>query len=132
MIKCPYCSNEAKLVTGNIIFPHKPALESKYFWRCKPCDAHVGCHAPNPKHGNDGKIPLGKLANKELRQAKNLAHAYFDKIWQKGHSSREMAYHWLAAKMHISREECHIGRFDVDQCVEAIQLSREFMKEIRA
>ncbi|WP_163836830.1 zinc-finger-containing protein [Spartinivicinus ruber] len=128
MIKCPYCSREARLVTGNVIYPHKPELSSKYFWQCAPCDAYVGCHARNLKYGNDGTVPLGRLANRELRKAKSLAHVYFDKIWQKGHASREMAYHWLAAKMQISREECHIGLFDVEQCFRAIELSREFLE----
>lgn len=76
-MECPYCRQPAKLVTGAAMYPHRPDLIHKWFYRCFPCDAHVGCH-PGTRN------PLGRLANFELRTAKIAAHAAFDPIWRNG------------------------------------------------
>lgn len=73
---CSYCNKPAELVTGKEIYPHRPDLYPKKFWRCRPCTAYVGCHKPNAGYG-DGTRPLGRLANAELRAAKSAAHAAF-------------------------------------------------------
>lgn len=106
---CPYCNNEAWLVSGNIVYPHRPDLFDKRFWLCTPCDAYVGCHDGTEK-------PLGRLANQELRQAKIAAHAVLDPLWKSGSMTRNAAYQWLADQLGIPRSECHVGMFDVDRC----------------
>ena len=62
---CPYCEGAAKLVSGRVIYPHRPDLFKNNFWTCPPCKAHVGCHRPNIRHGFTGEEPLGRLANAE-------------------------------------------------------------------
>ena len=37
-------------------------------------------------------------------------------------SARNAGYGWLAAKMGVSRERCHIGMFDVAQCRKVVAL----------
>src|SRR5436309_3529676 len=39
---CPYCGHFARLVGGDVIYPHRPDLSELWFWQCAPCDAHVG------------------------------------------------------------------------------------------
>lgn len=115
---CPYCDRRAELVTGNVIYPHRPDLFAKLFYLCAPCDAYVGCHPKHTAKGGgqgDGSTPMGRLANAELRKAKRTAHAAFDPLWKSGRMSRASAYKWLAEAMAISRNNCHIGMFDVDQ-----------------
>lgn len=121
---CPYCGEHAALVTGDVVYPHRPDLYLKKFWNCAPCGAYVGCHAPNSKLGFDGTQPLGRLANAELRKAKSAAHAVFDPLWQdKGYfKSRIKAYNWLADKLKIPVVECHIGEFDIATCDKVVQL----------
>ena len=63
---CDYCQHPAVLVDGLSIYPFRPDLAKKNFWRCFPCSAFVGCHG-------DGKTPLGMLANAELRKANRRA-----------------------------------------------------------
>ena len=120
---CPYCGQQAKLVHGDVIYPHRGDLHSLLFWQCAPCDAYVGCH----KNGatflvnkrqvrSDGTIPLGRLANAELRKAKSAAHAAFDPLWRSGQMTRRGAYAWLAGAIGISADDCHIGMMDVDGC----------------
>jgi hypothetical protein len=120
-VQCPYCNKDAMLVKGAAIYPHRPDLFGKNFWRCKPCDAYVGCHSPAHKNGKggvgNGTVPLGRLANAELRRAKQAAHTAFDPLWKPGGSmNRGKAYAWLAGALDISPDDCHIGMFDVDTC----------------
>ena len=115
-LKCPYCNRDAELVTGAVIYPHRPDLAHKKIFRCEPCDARVGCHA---KSGE----PLGRLANAELRKAKMETHEVFDKLWKKEHwgihcrsLTRGEAYRWLRLELNMTRDECHIGMFSVEKC----------------
>lgn len=123
-VKCPYCERHAELVGGEVIYPHRPDLGSKKFWLCTPCNAYVGCHA-----GDDGTRPLGRLADAELRAAKQQAHAAFDPLWSRPSHARarrrKEAYAWLAAQLGIGRKRCHIGEFDVETCERAIAICRE-------
>ncbi len=127
-IFCPYCHSPALMVTGARLYPHRPDLTHKKFWRCDPCDAHVGCHEPNKQHGFNGTEPLGRLANSELRHEKHQAHRWFDPLWKSGLMRRKQAYKWLARELGISEANCHIGMFDVDGCkavVAAVKNYRE-------
>jgi len=116
-MKCPYCGNDAELVGGDVVYPHRPDLADKKIWRCVPCDARVGCHPETTK-------PLGRLANGPLRRAKMDAHAAFDPIWQRGEMKRGDAYGWLATQLGIAKEDCHIGMFDLRQCNKVVEICR--------
>lgn len=121
-VLCSYCDGRAKLVTGADLYPGSKSRElaGKLFWECAPCRAWVGCHPPAKADGRGGQgngdVPLGRLANAELRRAKQQAHAAFDPIWRDGAMSRQGAYAWLAGKLGIPNKQCHIGAFDVDRC----------------
>ena len=101
---CPYCEGKAV---------------------CRPCDAYVGVHK------DDGKNrPLGRLANKELREWKKAAHAAFDPLWQgkmkrdrcsKG-QARKAGYFWLSKQLDIKFRDCHIGEFGVDMCRKVVEV----------
>lgn len=131
-VTCPYCGSLAKLVTGEVIYPHRPDLFAKKFWQCEPCDAYCGCHAPNPKYGFDGTQPLGTLANKELRRIRLKTHAAFDPMWKDGtFASRRKAYTWLAGKLEMPVEDCHIGSMNALQCQRATVFATEHRRETR-
>lgn len=124
---CPYCNKAAELVSGDVVYPHRPDLKDKWFWICKPCDAWVGTHPKDIFHR-----ALGRLANKELRILKMQAHAAFDPIWRgdcirsERTKSRSEAYKWLAEQMGIKPAKCHIGLFDEERCREAIRICENF------
>ena len=107
VVLCDYCGHVALLVTGPKLYPHRPDLYEKRMYRCDPCDAHVGCHPGTT-------IPLGRLANAELRKAKMDAHGAFDPLWHGG--NRKAAYAWLSKALEIPANRCHIGMMDVDDC----------------
>jgi hypothetical protein len=119
---CPYCGKPAELVRGSALYPHRPDLENRRFWRCSPCRAWVGCHPGTAK-------PLGRLANAELRRAKQHAHEAFDPIWKDGFLSRSEAYEWLAMKLGIPSAECHVGMMDVAACQRVVEVCRLAMEE---
>ena len=129
---CLYCSSASVLVGGDAIYPHRPDLYQFKFWQCAPCDAFVGCHkfgAISDGVRSDGALPLGRLANAELRKAKRSAHAAFDPLWHNGYfDSRRDAYKWLAKKLGISRKVCHIGMFDVTQCRMVVSHCNAFLE----
>lgn len=108
-VKCPYCGDSAKMVGGDVIYPHRRDLYEKKFYQCAPCDAYVGCH-PGTTNA------LGRLANAELRAAKMEAHAAFDPMWKSGAKKRGGAYAWLADALEMDKKQCHIGMFDVADC----------------
>ena len=114
---CPYCGLRAQYIDSAVIYNGQ---SYGMIYNCFPCDAYVGVHK-----GTD--IPLGRLANKELRQWKNTAHAYFDPLWKSGDMTRREAYYWLSEKMNLPKNETHIGMFDVEQCkqVASIMLNYE-------
>ena len=96
---CPYCQKPAQMVNGRAIYPHRTDLFRLVFWQCAPCDAYVGCHLPAPRGLGDGTVPLGRLANAELRRARQQDHAAFDPLWRARHMNRRQAYAWLARQL---------------------------------
>lgn len=119
-VQCDYCGELAELVTGKRIYPHRKDLYDRYFYLCKPCDAYVGTH-------KNTTIPLGRLANSELRLAKMFAHRSFDPLWKTGQMNRSKAYRWLARQLDIDASECHIGMFTIAQCRKVAELCDQYM-----
>lgn len=127
---CDYCGREAAFLPSSAELyqgrDYGPA------WACLPCGAWVGCH-PDDR-------PLGRLADKTLRTAKQAAHAAFDPLWRARMArdgltqgkARGKGYKWLAAQMGLTRQECHIGMFDVAQCQRVVAICEPFARKLRA
>lgn len=115
MVKCPYCSQDTKMVMGRKIYPHRADLYGKFFYLCEPCDAYVGAHPGTNE-------PLGIPANAILRKLRNKCHSLFDPLWQTGEMHRKDAYVWLQDKMNLLPEDAHIGKFNEAQCYKLIAL----------
>lgn len=110
---CDYCGDNAERVTGKVLYPNMPKLSTALFWRCDPCQAHVGCH-------NDG-TPYGTLARPKLRRARRSAHVAFDKLWQSGEMTRNESYKWMQEVLQIAEEEAHIAMLDLELCYELME-----------
>lgn len=131
-LSCLDCPNDqAEFVTGAVIYPHRPDLADKKAWRCTSCGAYVGCHP--------GTVdPLGRPAGPKTREARQYVHSLLDPIWREAwrtypgaasrsrvtHIARVRCYEWLADRMSLTADGCHIGMFDVDQCRTAYRLFR--------
>ena len=115
--QCPYCNQLSKKVSGKEIYPHRSDLKSLIFYQCVPCDAYVGTHKGTSK-------PLGRLASKELREARAKAYAVFERIWIERHLTRSSAYKWLCARLKISENESDISLFDMNMCERLIEIGK--------
>lgn len=117
---CPYCGSDTKCVDSSIIYGRSYGS----VWVCDrypECDSCCGCH-PNTKN------PLGRLANKELREAKKRAHAAFGPLWRSRELTRGEAYQMLAELLGIDKSICHIGMFDVEACRKVVQVMEKLRR----
>lgn len=116
-VNCDYCQKTAQLITGKDLYPHRFELYHLKFWACLPCLAWVGCH-----ENSKNNAPLGRLANAELRKLKMAAHEMFDPLWRNRGMRRKEAYQFLAKKLGIPFNDCHIGMFNEEMCKKVIEV----------
>lgn len=123
---CEECGSTARIAGARRVYPFHRELWHLTIWLCD-CGAYVGCH-PNSRR------PLGTCAGKELRRARRMLHEErVDPIWKNAillypgdkdakaqaiirSTARRRTYDFLAEKLGITREECHIAMFDIEQC----------------
>ena len=119
---CIECGEKASLKTGKEIYPHRPDLHHKHFYKCG-CGAYVGCH--------DGtKNALGSPCKAVTRQARIAAHAAFDPLWRakikrdgcSKTKARGAGYKWLADQMGIPRKECHISMMTTERARQVVAI----------
>jgi hypothetical protein len=123
MIRCPYCREPAERVLGLAIYPHRPDLAGRVFFRCRPCQAYVGTHRATG-------LPLGTLANLETRRARRDCHAVFDPMWKLGYVSRGHAYRLLAERLGMTSAQCHISHWQADECRRALPVIAALRDEV--
>lgn len=111
-MNCPYCNKPVEFLSDSSEIYHGKNYGPVYI--CRPCQAWVGCHKGTDK-------PLGRLADKELRNLKIALHDEFDSIWKSGMMKRKDAYQWLAGELGITVDDCHIGMFDNEMCRKALK-----------
>lgn len=110
---CNYCGSTVILGSNAMIYGQEYGNGLAYM--CTSCDAYVGVHK-----GTD--IPLGRLANRELRTLKKRCHAYFDPVWKYGTITRRKAYARLAELLGIPENECHFGWFDKAMLLKCLKI----------
>lgn len=106
---CPYCNGPVRLVNNSEIYRGREYGDWPYAYWCQPCDAMVGLHPATD-------LPLGTMADKELRDARKEAKSLWQRVSSIEGMSRNQAYEWLAKKMGIPKQECHFGHFDLERC----------------
>ncbi len=109
-VVCPYCQSDAEWVENKEIYGENRG-KSYMIYLCRKCDARVGCH-------NNSEVPLGTLADKELRQWRIKTHEHLDRLWKDGIFSRKEVYAMLKT---IFKKEIHIGESDIKTCKEIIK-----------
>ena len=119
-IICRYCGNPVVYTSNAEIYGKEYGNGKCYL--CRNCKAFVGVHTGT-------LIPLGTLANDELRKARKEAHYYFDKLWKEPTRimKRNEAYYWLAKQLKIDKNKTHIAWFEIEQCKKVVELVKEKM-----
>lgn len=119
--RCPFCNSRVSLIDSAKIYGHSYG----FIYLCDAfpkCDARVRCHSKTI-------IPMGTLADKELRRWRSLVHRKFDPLWQSGvFSNRQAAYKWLSKAMKLPLERTHVAMFNIRQCQRAIALVELFTR----
>lgn len=120
--KCRYCGSPVVLTSNSEIYGREYGNGKCYL--CRNCKAFVGVHTGTI-------IPLGTLANSELRKARNKAHSEFDKLWKCSTKimTRYNAYNWLSQKLNLNLKDTHIALFEKEQCEQVIKLVKEKLGE---
>lgn len=122
---CPYCRRTAVLRRAEDIHGGNAGPGNLYVCPGYPqCDSYVGVH-------KDTTIPLGSLANAQLRQKRREAHVAFDRLWKSGNMSRDEAYRWLRGIFHLTPAKAHIARFSESMCNTLVMLCRMSMSTNR-
>lgn len=125
-IWCPYCGRKAVLRNASYVYGENCIRPDKHLYVCsgypEHCNAYVGAHEHN-------LMPLGSLANGELRHLRIEAHYALDAVWKRGYMTRKGAYTWLANKMNLREQDMHIGRFSYYCCQESIRICQELLSE---
>jgi hypothetical protein len=132
---CDYCGARAVLMrAGDEGYPYRD--DHGALWVCVPCDAWIGTFARSTRN-----VPLGRLANAELRDWKTKLHAALEplaeaKVRRDGCSlfeARAKGYKWLAGELGIdaSKGAISIHTLDAAQCERAVQIIGRFQARPR-
>ena len=122
LILCCECAKKvnAKLVTGAVIYPHRPDLSKKKFYQCPDCLNYVGCHPGTDKS-------LGSIPSPELRNARLVLHRLIDPLWKGKKIKRSALYRRISDEMGRPYHNGQIRSLDEARkaYVIALKISRE-------
>ena len=121
-IKCPYCGFRTLLRPASVVYGKRATDPTAPYYVCARypvCDSYVAAHWRT-------RLPMGTLADADLRRKRIQAHATFNRLWEEGLMNKRQAYLWLQAKLGLPEQEAHIGRFSAFRCERVIQLCGSF------
>lgn len=122
-MRCPYCGSPVVLRSADGIYRENNNDTKLYVCSKYPeCDAYVRVQE------GTRNVPLGSLANGELRALRRETHRYFDRIHQSGLMSKQDAYAWLASILAAPMSHAHIGQLSEYYCKVVIDESKHFME----
>ena len=110
-VYCPYCKAKATLHPASYVFG-EAAKPDSFLYVCDrypACDSYVGAH-------RSSKLPMGTLADGDLRHKRIQAHKALGWLWNSGLMTKTQAYKWLQAKLGLSSEQAHIAKFSHYMC----------------
>ncbi|MBR1865742.1 MAG: DUF3268 family zinc-finger domain-containing protein [Lachnospiraceae bacterium] len=122
VVRCPYCGAVARFQSADGIYRDNSNHTMLYVCPNFPeCDSYVRVHKGT-------KIPVGSMANQELRKLRKEAHDHFDRLYQYGYMSKQDAYQWLADIIAAPLAEAHIGHMSEYYCQLVIKKSEELFE----
>lgn len=126
---CDYCGARAVLARfGDEAYPYRE--DHGPVWICVACEAWIGVHARSTRH-----VPLGRLANGALRDAKSRLHDALEplvaaKVRRDGvnaFEARGKAIRWLADELGFELASPSIHLLSLEQCEQAIRHVEAFV-----
>ena len=121
-MRCQYSGGTVVLRSADGIYHENHSHTMLYVCSNYPrCDAYVRTHPGT-------NIPVGTLANRELRTLRNQAHHYFDQLYLSGLMSKQDAYLWLGVLLQVPLSKAHIGFLGEYYCNEVIAESKTLLE----
>ncbi len=121
-MRCPYCGSPVLLRSADGIYQDNSRNTKLYVCSKYPqCDAYVRVHPGT-------NIPVGSLANSNLRSLRRKAHQYFDRLYMSGLMSKQDAYTWLAGILQAPLSQAHIGYLGEYYCQQVIDDSKKLLE----
>lgn len=81
------------------------------YYRCSRFPHCRGTHSAHP----DGS-PMGTPADEVTKRLRHRAHVAMGKLQKERRWNTNGMYMWLGKKMGLTKEACHVGLFDAEQC----------------
>ncbi len=78
------------------------------------------------------KLPMGTLANGDLRNKRIQAHKAFDWLWKNNIMPKRQAYKWMQAKLGLREDQAHIAKFSEFMCDQLIAICQQTQENIKA
>lgn len=96
-IYCTGCNAtvDARLTSGEEMYPHRQDLAELPFWIHDACGAFVGTHYKT-KHKTK---PLGFLATPEVKRWRMMIHQVLDPLWRARKIKRGKAYAYISRRI---------------------------------
>lgn len=121
-LRCPYCGGTVVFRSADGIYRDNSNETMLYVCSHYPeCDAYVRVHAGT-------KIPMGTMADHNLRTLRIATHKQFDKLHTSGIMTRQEAYMWLANIISAPLSQAHIGYLGEYYCNLVLQASNRLLK----
>lgn len=127
-IKCPYCGAYAQLRPATALGKVSSAYSGKRFYVCSRypfCDAYVEAHRASG-------LPMGTLADKQLRRKRRDAHVALERLWEQGCMTKAEAYRWMQTQLGVPEQDAHIAKFSEYRCDQVIRMCEAFGRSAAA
>lgn len=122
--RCPYCGSHSILRSADGIYLDNPNGTMLYVCKNYPrCDAYV-------RTMPGSSIPLGTLANRELRAMRTEIHRYFTRFSREGHMTKDDTYQWLQATLGSPMADAHVGNLAEYECRRVLIEAQRLMQTI--
>ncbi len=125
-LRCPYCGGTVVYKSADGIYKDNSSGTMLYVCSHYPeCDAYVRVQPGT-------RIPMGTMADHNLRALRITTHKQFDKLHLKGYMTRKEAYMWLANLISAPLSQAHIGYLGEYYCNLVLQESAKLLKTKQA
>ena len=125
-MRCPECGSPVVLKSADGIYHTNPDHVQLYVCSRYPqCDTYV-------RTPPGTTIPMGTLANRQLRRLRVQAHKSFDRLYRSGLMGKDDAYRWLASVVQAPMSCAHIGYLGDYYCKKVIDESDALFTQLRS
>lgn len=120
-INCNLCGEEMQIKSTRK-FTYSSGVYNRFMGHgnFRQCNGIVGLHP-------DGTI-LSYPCDSKTKAARKAVHDLIDPLWKEGKVNRKKVYQHLASALGISKEQCHIGYFDYNECIKATRTIKQKIK----